>query len=63
VVGSMQKRMYEQYGVKKYATDIVAEEVEFLTPKSESGNSEKPKREKTTVAKMSDYDDTDNLPF
>jgi single-strand DNA-binding protein len=33
VVGSLQTRTYEQDGIKKYATDVVADEVEFLTPK------------------------------
>ena len=34
IVGSIQNRSYEVDGVKRYATDIVAEEVEFLTPKN-----------------------------
>ena len=34
VVGSIQNRTYEaQDGTKRYVTDIVADEVEFLTPK------------------------------
>lgn len=34
IVGRMQTRTYEKDGVKCYATDIIAEEVEFLSPRS-----------------------------
>ncbi|HEY8423249.1 MAG TPA: single-stranded DNA-binding protein [Clostridia bacterium] len=34
VCGYLQTRSYEQDGVKRYITEIVADEVEFLTPKS-----------------------------
>lgn len=42
VVGSLQNRSYEdKEGVKRTVTDIVANEVEFLTPKSaQNGDSE-----------------------
>jgi len=33
VSGRVETRTYEQDGVKKYATDIVAEDVEFLSPR------------------------------
>jgi len=33
VSGRIEIRTYEQDGVKKYATDIVAEDVEFLSPR------------------------------
>ena len=33
VVGQIQTRTYEQDGVKKYFTEIIADEVEFLSPK------------------------------
>jgi len=36
VGGSIQTRTYEQDGVKKYATDIVAEDVEFLNTKRDA---------------------------
>ena len=35
VVGSMQSREYEKDGVKKRIWELIADEVEFLTPKSE----------------------------
>jgi single-strand DNA-binding protein len=33
IVGEIHNRTYEQDGVKKYFTEIIANEVEFLTPK------------------------------
>lgn len=35
VVGQLQIRNYEQDGIRKMAVDLIADEVEFLTPKSE----------------------------
>ena len=64
VVGTIQTRTYEQDGVKKYATDIVADEIEFLTPKNKSGveseNSEP--RTKSNAEDMKPIED-DDLPF
>lgn len=37
VVGAMQSRDYEKDGVKKRVWELLADEVEFLTPKSEAG--------------------------
>jgi single-strand DNA-binding protein len=34
VVGQIQTRTYEQDGIKKYAVDVIADDVEFLTPKN-----------------------------
>lgn len=40
VVGSLQNRSYEDKdGIKRNVTDVVASEVEFLTPKSAQGES------------------------
>jgi single-strand DNA-binding protein len=58
VVGELQTRSYEdKQGVKRYVTEIVADEVEFLSPKE--------KRELTDESPTAGYtDDTDsNLPF
>ena len=39
IVGSLQNRSYEDKdGIKRNVTDIVASEVEFLTPKSSQGD-------------------------
>lgn len=44
VVGRLQNRSYDaQDGTKRYVTDIIANEVEFLSP-SNSGTQETPKR-------------------
>lgn len=56
VIGSMQTRSYEaQDGTKRYVTEVVADEIEFLSTKDKA-EPEKPKTEQTT---MSD----DDLPF
>ncbi len=38
IVGNIQIRNYETNGEKRTSTDIVVEEVEFLTPRSEGGS-------------------------
>jgi len=55
IVGQLQIRTYEQDGTKKYFTEIIADEVEFLSPKggSEGGSD---------VADMTPIAD-DSLPF
>ena len=56
VVGKLQPRTWEDAdGNKKYATEIVASEIEFLSTKQDNG-------EKPTTQNNNDYDD-DNLPF
>ena len=41
VIGSLQNRSYEDKdGIKRNVTDVVANEVEFLTPKNAMGESE-----------------------
>ncbi len=72
VVGSIQTRSYDgNDGTKKYATEVVAEEVEFLSSKSSSSEAEAeapaPAGSKTSgksdiVNKFEPIDD-DNLPF
>jgi single-strand DNA-binding protein len=66
VVGSIQLRNYEGTdGVKRQAVDIVANEVEFLTPKGgsfEGGEKENftPNKQKP---KLEAYDDDNDSPF
>lgn len=70
LVGTIQTRTYEQDGVKKYSTDIIADEVEFLTPKGDGGNAggnfndgaQKSQRVKASIDKMVPMED-DDLPF
>lgn len=57
VVGSIQIRSFDgQDGTKKYVTEIVAENVEFLSSKKEES---KPKVEETEQIEI----DNDSLPF
>ena len=72
VVGSMQTRSYDaQDGTKRYTTDVVAEEVEFLSSKTQCADEyqsdDQPVGSKSTgksdiVNKFEPIDD-DNLPF
>lgn len=66
VLGSIQTRNYEaQDGTKRYLTEIIAEEVEFLNskPSGETVTNEGEAVKATTpVTKLEPIDD-DNLPF
>ena len=64
VTGSLQNRSYDaQDGTKRTITEIVADEVEFLTSKSNSGDAgERVIENKKDVAELEPIDD-DNLPF
>ena len=55
VIGQIHTRTYEQDGIKKYAIDVTADEVEFLTPKN--GTSEFSEGEAMTPVT------DDSLPF
>lgn len=61
VVGTIQSRSYDaQDGTKRYITEIVAEEVEFLSSKNSGDTSTAIKNEE--VAELKPIDD-DSLPF
>lgn len=67
ITGQIQTRSYEQDGVRKYATDIIADDVEFLTPKGEATgdggySNNKPVRAKVSPKEMQPMED-DELPF
>ena len=55
IIGQVQIRNYEQDGVKKYFTEIIADEVEFLTPRGSGGDS-------NDIGEMTPIAD-DSLPF
>ena len=60
VVGNLQNRSYDaQDGSKRYITDVVAEEVEFLTTKGDGAVADVKEEE---VSKLQPIDD-DGLPF
>lgn len=65
VVGSLQNRSYEDKdGIKRNVTDVVANEVEFLTPKNAQSDSEE---ESTAVSRRErpqlEAIDDNQLPF
>ena len=64
VSGSLQNRSYDaQDGTKRTITEIVADEVEFLTSKTNSNDAgERVIENKKDVAELEPIDD-DNLPF
>lgn len=60
VIGALQNRTYEdENGIKRHITDIIASDVEFLTPKNALGNEENRK----TIAELDDVVEDDKLPF
>ena len=64
IVGSLQNRSYEDKdGIKRNVTDVIANEVEFLTPKSAQGEDEVPvvssRRERPQLEAIDD----NQLPF
>lgn len=72
VVGMLQTRSYEVEGQKRYVTEVVASEVEFLTPKGESqqaapqgyaprGGAQRQQRNRRDD--LVPIDDDGNLPF
>lgn len=64
VVGRIQNSSYEASdGTKRYVSEIVAEEVEFLSSKnSDGGEAIKASSEKSETAELEPIDD-DSLPF
>lgn len=60
IVGSLQTRSYDaEDGTKKYVTEVVAEEVEFLTPK---GTSDAQLNGSADISNLKPVED-DGLPF
>ena len=65
VVGSIQTRSYNATdGTKKYLTEIIAEEIEFLSPKTENENKPQTESQKRQEV-MKDFTPIDDsqLPF
>ncbi|MBR0190345.1 MAG: single-stranded DNA-binding protein [Clostridia bacterium] len=65
VVGSLQNRSYEDKdGIKRNVTDVVANEVEFLTPKNaQSGDSEEAPAQARRERPQLEAIDDNQLPF
>lgn len=69
VVGSMQRRQYEdKQGISRVSYEVVADEVEFLSPKgtvaAPSGDEHRPQRSEKSepISELTPVDDSD-LPF
>ena len=62
VVGSIQTRSWEQDGQKRYATDIVADEVNFCGSKKDNENNTTTAPTESNEGFMP-IDDDDSLPF
>lgn len=64
VSGAIQTRNYEDKdGIKRYSTEVVADDVEFLTPKDEGGAvAERPSKQSKPVMELEPVDDNE-LPF
>ena len=64
IVGSLQTRSYEDKdGVKRNVTDVVANEVEFLTPKSAQGDEDEPIVTARKERRELEAIDDNQLPF
>lgn len=62
IIGELQARTYEDSeGMTRMSLDVVADEVEFLTPKSEAQEPEK-KQKPITAADFTDIQ-SDDIPF
>lgn len=64
VTGSIQTRQYDAPdGTRKYITEVVADEVEFLSSRNGSDETENVKPAKEEVVTKFEPIDDDNLPF
>ena len=62
VSGAIQIRQYEDSdGQKRTSVDVIADEVEFLTPKSGDGGNSAPAPKKRPA--LEPFDDDDDIPF
>ena len=60
IAGEIQMRSYEKDGQKRYVTEVVADEVQFLSPR---GDGVERGRGTTQEPEMSPVSDDDDLPF
>lgn len=64
IVGSLQKREWtDKNGQKRYITEVIAEEANFVDSKSDSASVEQPAFAGTSAAQFEDVTDSDDLPF
>ena len=60
IAGEVQMRSYEKDGQKRYVTEVVADEVQFLSPR---GDSVERGRGTTQEPEMTPVSDDEHLPF
>ena len=64
VSGTIQIRQYEDRdGQKRTGVDVIADEVEFLTPKSGDGGNRAPVPAQKKKPALEPFDDDDDIPF
>ena len=64
VSGAIQIRQYEDRdGQKRTGVDVIADEVEFLTPKSGDGENSAPASAQKKKPALEPFDDDDDIPF
>ena len=64
VSGTIQIRQYEDRdGQKRTSVDVIADEVEFLTPKSGDGENRAPASAPKNRPAIEPFDDDDDIPF
>ena len=64
VSGTIQIRQYEDRdGQKRTGVDVIADEVEFLTPKSGDGENSAPVPAPKNRPALEPFDDDDDIPF
>lgn len=63
VGGEVNIRKYEaKDGSMRTSVDVIADDVQFLTPKSEGGENRNPRKARS-IDEMEEVEDTDDLPF
>lgn len=64
VIGSVEFRNYEDRdGIKRTATDIVAQDIEFLTPRQSDGGNDETGYRRGGKPALQPYDDDEDIPF
>lgn len=64
IIGSLQKREWtDKNGQKRYATEVIAEEANFVDSKNDSASSDQPAFTPASVPQFEEIADTDDLPF
>lgn len=64
IEGKLQTRSWEQDGQKRYATEVVVSEMQFVDSRSETGNTQSQKPQQSQPAQGSSFDNFDeDIPF